>query len=148
MKLSDGAIKAIVTAGFCTIWIFIANTFGLIGWAGFAGCTAYFAHPKSGLKSVSGAGLALVSGSAYALISLYFGTKYDFTSVGLLFTFITTFLMCYAGKTKYLSFVPAAFMGSFSTFAASGNLVILPSMLLGVLLGLACDTVGEKITSH
>jgi len=32
--------------------MFFANHTGLLGWGGFAGCTAYFAAPKKGLRGL------------------------------------------------------------------------------------------------
>ena len=42
-KLSNNTLSAFATALLCTIWMVIANALCLLGWAGFAGCTAYFA---------------------------------------------------------------------------------------------------------
>lgn len=144
-KISDNTLCAFATAFLCTIWIFIANNLGMLGWAGFAGCTAYFAGPKKGLNALPITFACVGSGVLYALISVYFGNQINFAHIGLVFTFVTTFLMCFAGKSKILAFVPGAFIGSFSTFASGGNFMIIPSIAAGIFLGLFCDTLGIKL---
>lgn len=144
-KISNNTLCAFATALLCTIWIFIASNIDLLGWAGFAGCTAYFAGPKKGISALPLTFACVGSGVIYALTSIYFGNSIDFTYIGLVFTFITTFLMCFAGKSNILSFVPGAFIGSFSTFASGGDFMIIPSIALGIFLGLFCDTFGIKL---
>ncbi len=75
------------------------------------------------------------------------GLMVGFAQIGLVFTFVTTFLMCAGGKIGIISFVPGAFMGSFSTFAAGGDFMIIPSIAAGIILGLCCDTLGKKLCS-
>lgn len=41
--MSSLCALSIVTAVLCGIWSYLAGIVGLIGWAGFAGCTTYFA---------------------------------------------------------------------------------------------------------
>ena len=144
-KLSNNTLSAFATALLCTIWMVIANTTGLLGWAGFAGCTAYFAGPKKGVSALPLTFVCVGSGVAYALISVHLGNQIDFAQIGLVFTFVTTFLMCAGGKIGIISFVPGAFMGSFSTFAAGGDFMIVPSIAAGIILGLCCDTLGKKL---
>ena len=81
------------------------------------------------------------------MLSLNLGALVDGQAFGLFMTFATTFLMCFAGGSKPLSFVPGAFMGSFSTFAAGGDMYAIGGILLGVLLGLACDTLRKALVS-
>ena len=144
-KLSNNTLSAFATALLCTVWMVIANATGLLGWAGFAGCTAYFAGPKKGVSALPLTFACVGSGVAYALISVHLGSQIDFAQIGLVFTFVTTFLMCAGGKIGIISFVPGAFMGSFSTFAAGGDFMIIPSIAAGIILGLCCDTLGKKL---
>lgn len=44
--MSSLCALSIVTAVLCGIWSYLAGIVGLIGWAGFAGCTTYFACGK------------------------------------------------------------------------------------------------------
>lgn len=141
-KISNNILSAFATSTLCTIWMLIANNVGLLGWAGFTGCTAYFAVPKKGLKALPLTFASVCSGMIYAMVSIYVGNASNLANVGLAFTFVTTFLMCAASKIALLAFVPGAFMGSFSTFAAGGNLMVIPSILIGVLLGYLCDQFG------
>ena len=51
-RTAEVLLGALATALLCTIWMFFANHTGLLGWGGFAGCTAYFAAPKKGLRGL------------------------------------------------------------------------------------------------
>ena len=50
--MSSLCALSIVTAVLCGIWSYLAGIAGLIGWAGFAGCTTYFACGKHGMSGV------------------------------------------------------------------------------------------------
>ena len=50
--MSSLCALSIVTAALCGIWSYLAGIAGLIGWAGFAGCTTYFACGKHGMSGV------------------------------------------------------------------------------------------------
>lgn len=145
MLKSTNVLPAFATALLCTIWMIVAPMAGIPGWAGFAGCTAYFAAPGKGARSLPATFACVASGIAYALLSLNLAALVEGQAFGLFMTFATTFLMCFAGGGKLLAFVPGAFMGSFSTFAASGDMYAVAGILLGVLLGLACDTLGKAL---
>lgn len=145
MLKSTNVLPAFATALLCTIWMILSPIAGIPGWAGFAGCTAYFAAPGKGAQSLPATFACVASGIAYALLSLNLGTLVGGQAFSLFMTFATTFLMCFAGGSKLLAFVPGAFMGSFSTFAAGGDMRAVGGILLGVLLGLACDTLGKAL---
>lgn len=131
----------------CTVWMAIGPAVGLIGWAGFAGCTAYFTSPKKGTEGLPVLFASVGSGSLFAFLSLFLGGLAGSgilgTVVGLLMTCVTTYLMCADSRFDLLGFVSGAFIGSFSTFAAGGSLAIIPSLAVGILLGLACDKAGQ-----
>ena len=42
-KITPLGALSITTAILCGIWAYVAGIAGLISWAGFAGCTTYFA---------------------------------------------------------------------------------------------------------
>lgn len=141
-KCSDNVRCAFATAFLCLIWAVIAGWIGFPTWAGFTGCTAYFAAPNKGIKSLPVTFVCVASGIGYALLSLYIGQIIPSQSLGLFLTFLTTFLMCAGGSKRLLAFVPGAFMGSFSTFAGGGDIMTVAAILIGVFLGLACDSFG------
>lgn len=142
-KYKDKLGCAIATAVCCAVWGKIAGMIGLPGWAGFAGCTAYFAAPGKGLKSLPATLACVGSGIFYALLSIYVSGLFTGGTVAFLFTLVTTFLMCAGDCTKILSFVPGAFIGSFSTFAADGSIRAVIAIIIGVFLGYVCDTMGR-----
>lgn len=133
----------LTTALLCGGWTWIAGIVGLLGWAGFSGCTSYFACPDKGLAGVKSCICCTMSGVAYALLSIKLGQYLTFPNAGILLTVIATYFMCVQNKVKALSYIPGTFFGSFSTFAAGGSLMIIPSILLGILLGVACDKSGQ-----
>ena len=120
-RTAEVLLGALATALLCTIWMFFANHTGLLGWGGFAGCTAYFAAPKKGLRSLPVLLACVASGMLYAFGCLYLGKYFPDETIGLASTCIITFLMCAGGKYRLLTFVPGAFIGSFSSFAAGGD---------------------------
>ncbi|MGI5946505.1 MAG: DUF1097 domain-containing protein [Lachnospiraceae bacterium] len=136
---------AFATAFLCMIWMAAAGLLKLPGWAGFAGCTAYFAAPGKGIKSLPKTFACVGSGILYASLSLLFSGIIPGQAAGLLLTFLTTFLMCAAGNSSILGFVPGAFIGSFSTFASKGDIRAIAAILIGVFLGLACDSFGKAL---
>lgn len=142
---SDNIRCAFATALLCLIWALIADWTGLPCWAGFAGCTAYFAAPGKGWRSIPVTLLCVISGILYASLSLFIGQMTSVSEVGFFMTFLTTFLMCAAGVKKMLAFVPGAFIGSFSTFAGAGEFTTIAAIMIGVFLGLACDSFGKLL---
>ncbi|CND42837.1 glutathione-regulated potassium-efflux system protein [Yersinia enterocolitica] len=59
---------AITTGILSGIWGWVAVSLGLISWAGFLGCTAYFACPQGGLKGLLITLLTCVSGMFWAMM--------------------------------------------------------------------------------
>ncbi len=142
---SENMRRAFATSLLCTIWVFLANIASLPGWAGFAGCTAYFAAPGRGLKGLPVVFACLCTGIIYAMASLRMAIALPGDAAMLTMCFLTTFLMCAGGASRLLAFVPGAFIGSFSTFAAAGDLVVIPALILGIMLGFACDSFGNML---
>lgn len=138
-------VLGVVTGILCGIWAELAMLFGLISWAGFAGCTTYFAFNEHGFKGVKMTVLCNLSGIASGMLIIYLGSIISFTySVGI-FCGIVTVLMCWLGHVKHVAFIPGIFMGCFSTFAANGDWQLLAvSMVCGAVLGLLCDRIGTK----
>ncbi|MGQ7115028.1 DUF1097 domain-containing protein, partial [Escherichia sp. TWPC-MK] len=52
---------AITTGILSGIWGWVAVSLGLLSWAGFLGCTAYFACPQGGLKGLAISAATLLS---------------------------------------------------------------------------------------
>lgn len=136
---------SIVTGLLCGLWSQFAPMIGLITWAGFAGCTTYFASDKHGMEgfivTVRQNLFGVLCGMAIILLS----TKLPFTYDQVLYAGFITFIMCIAGRHKSLSFIPGTFMGCFATFASDGQWqILIPTLVVGALLGVACDLGGKK----
>ncbi len=62
---------AITTGILSGIWGWVAVSLGLLSWAGFLGCTAYFACPLGGLKGLAFSAATLLSGVVWAMVIIY-----------------------------------------------------------------------------
>ena len=139
-KMSPLLALSISTAVFCGIWAALATFTGLCGWAGFAGCTTYFStgkHGKEGfLKTICTNMAGVLCGLAIFALTHFVPA---FGEWGI-WCAIITFVMCIISRFEIVSFCPGIFMGCFCTFAAGGDWKILvPSLLIGAALGVACD---------
>lgn len=143
-KMSSLSALAIVTAILCGIWTWLSGSLGLFGWAGFAGCTTYFASGHHGFEGLRKTILPNMAGVACGMsIILLSGLVPILGNIGI-WSGIVTFVMCIIGKSKWFDFIPGTFMGCFSTFAAGGNwMLLVPSLLFGALLGVSCDKGGD-----
>lgn len=134
---------SLTTAILCGGWMIGADITGLISWAGFAGCTTFFAAggKKTGLKSAICTNL---SGVFWAMLSIKVYAILGFSQAGTIMTVVITFFLCMQSKISFLKFIPGAFVGSFSTFAANGDWTrLIPSLILGVILGFLCEWTGN-----
>ncbi|UXI04039.1 DUF1097 domain-containing protein [Photobacterium sp. TY1-4] len=127
---------AITTGLLSGIWGWVAVSLGLLSWAGFLGCTTYFASPKDGLK---GLGLSIVtnmSGVFWAMVIIHLSTLVGLEVIGYVITAVVAFLMCVQAKQSWLSFIPGTFIGSCATFASGGDWqLVVPSLILGAVFG-------------
>ncbi|KAJ50053.1 hypothetical protein BD780_002500 [Clostridium tetanomorphum] len=133
---------SITTAIFCGVWAYLSGIIGLISWAGFAGCTSFFAagEKKEGFKVSI---IANISGVFWAIVIIKVSNLLSFPIAGAIVTTIVTFAMCVQAKFKLFAHIPGTFIGSFSTFATNGNWkAILPTLIIGAILGYICETSG------
>lgn len=134
---------ALTTGILSGIWGWVAVALGLLSWAGFLGCTAYFAHPQGGLKGLAISACTVMSGVVWALVIIHGSAGpaaadpqlYDDRCGGL--------LMCIQARQTLLSFVPGTFIGACATFAADGDWrLVVPSLALGLVFGYAMKNSG------
>lgn len=136
---------SIVTGLLCGVWAQVAPLIGLLAWGGFAGCTTYFASSKHGLEGFLVTVRHNIFGVFCGMMIILLSTKFPFQGDQILYSGFLTFIMCIAGRFKLLSFIPGTFVGCFSTFASNGNWkVLIPTLVVGALLGVACDLGGKK----
>ena len=130
----------------CAVWQCVAApALGLMAWAGFAGCTCYFACPDKGLKGLKSCFPCVFSGVAYAYLSLWISAFVPVSAVNVCAALVITHLMCVQSAIPAFSYIPGTFFGSFSTFAAGGSIKIIPCLALGLLLGIGCDKLGQVL---
>lgn len=135
---------AITTGILSGIWGWVAVSLGLLIWAGFLGCTAYFACPQGGLKGLAISAATLLSGVVWAMVIIYGSALAPHLEIlGYVITGIVAFLMCIQAKQLLLSFVPGTFIGACATFAGQGDWkLVLPSLALGLIFGYAMKNSG------
>ncbi|MEQ4924731.1 DUF1097 domain-containing protein [Proteus hauseri] len=128
---------ALTTGILSAVWAFVANQFGLLSWAGFLGCTAYFAYPKEGLKGLAVTIATIMSGVIWALAIIYGSNLFnDISILGYAITGVIAFVMCIQAKSTLLAYIPGTFIGACTLFAAQDNLPqIIISLIVGVLFG-------------
>lgn len=143
-KMSSLVALSISTAVFCGIWSCVAGIMGLLGWAGFAGCTTYFASGKHGIAGLRKAIIPNLTGVICGMMIITLSNIVPvFGDIGI-WCAIITFVMCFVSKYKWLDFCPGIFMGCFTTFAANGDWKVLSvSLVIGAFLGFACDYGGS-----
>lgn len=135
---------ALTTGILSGIWGWVAVSLGLLSWAGFLGCTAYFACPQGGVKGLLISALTVMSGVAWAQV-IIFGSALSphLNFVSYLLTGVVAFLMCIQAKNLLLSFVPGTFIGACATFAGQGDWrTVIPSLAVGLLFGYAMKNSG------
>lgn len=135
---------ALTTGILSGIWGWVAVALGLLNWAGFLGCTAYFACPQGGLKGLLISGCTVMSGVVWAQVIIGGSSLAPQLDIpGYIITGIVAFLMCMQARKLWLSFVPGTFIGACSTFAGNGDWrLVVPSLALGLLFGYAMKNSG------
>ncbi|MDD9194423.1 DUF1097 domain-containing protein [Aliivibrio sp. S3MY1] len=134
---------AITTGILSGLWGWVAVSLGLLSWAGFLGCTTYFASPTDGLKGIGLSIATNLSGVFWAMVIIKLSSIVSLEIVSYVITAIVAFFMCAQAKKSWLGFIPGTFIGSCATFASNGNwLLVIPSLILGVLFAYAMKTSG------
>lgn len=142
-KITPLGALSITTAILCGIWAYVAGIAGLISWAGFAGCTTYFASGEHGIVGMRKTLFPNLLGVLLGMILINLSALFPmFGELGI-WCGIITFVMCMSSNFKLFDFCPGIFMGCFTTFAANGQwkgLVL--ALVIGAFLGIACDYSG------
>ena len=140
---------ALTTGILSAIWAFVANQFDLLSWAGFLGCTAYFAYPKEGVKGLAVTIATIMSGVIWALAIIYGSQIFNDISIfGYAVTGVIAFVMCIQAKSTLLAYIPGTFIGACTIFAAQGDLIqTIPSLVVGILFGYAMKMSGLWIAN-
>lgn len=143
------AIAAIVTGVLCGIWAGVAPLVNLSTWAGFAGCTAYFACGKHGLS-----GLLMTLSTTLVGILTAIGMIHGSTLIGeplgtAIAVGVLVGCIVLMGAVKWLAFVPGIFVGCYATFAIEDNdwRLLGLSLIAGAVLGLLCDRGGVLVAA-
>ncbi|WP_435929807.1 DUF1097 domain-containing protein [Dryocola sp. BD613] len=135
---------ALTTGILSGLWGWVAVSLGLLSWAGFLGCTAYFACPQGGLKGLFISLCTLCSGVLWAQVIIHGSALAPHLEIlGYVVTGVVAFLMCVQACHVLLSFVPGTFIGACATFASQDEWrLVVPSLLLGLVFGFAMKNGG------
>ncbi len=134
---------SLTTGLLCGAWMELSTFFNLIAWAGFAGCTTFFAA-GGGKQGVKDALATNLSGVFWAMVMIMLTQTFAIPHAGTISTIVITSVMCLQSKCKWLKFIPGTFVGSFSTFAAGGNWQgVALALVCGAFLGYACEASGK-----
>lgn len=133
-----------ITTGILSgLWGWVAVSFGLITWAGFLGCTSYFASPVDGLKGLTISIICNMTGVAWAMVIIFGSTWFGSDIASYIITGIVSFAMCIQAKKAWLNYIPATFIGSCATFASGGDYaLVIPSLIIGGIFAFAMKTSG------
>lgn len=136
---------ALTTGILSGLWGWVAVSLGLLSWAGFLGCTAYFACPQGGLKGLAISASTTMSGVLWALVIIHGSALTPHLEiVSYMLTGVVAFLMCVQARQLLLSFVPGTFIGACATFAGQGDWrLVVASMVVGLIFGYAMKNWGE-----
>ncbi len=141
---------ALKTGLLSALWAWAAVALGLPSWAGFLGCTAWFASPKGGVTGFLTILFTLGSGVLWAQVIIAgSAVAPGITWLSYAMTGVVAFLMCIQSRQTLLSFVPGTFIGACATFAAQGDWKsVLPALLLGLLFGVAMKASGQWLAGR
>ncbi len=105
MRAMNILLSIAITTGILSgIWGWVAVSLGLLSWAGFLGCTAYFACPQGGFKGLLISACTLLSGMVWALVIIHGSALAPHLEiVSYVLTGIVAFLMCIQAKQLLLS---------------------------------------------
>lgn len=143
-KMSYLCALGIMTGMLCGLWLWVSNITGLLAWGGFAGCTTYFACGKHGVEALKKTIIPNITGVICGMAIILLSDLVPVLGTTGVWCAILVFIMCILGKSKWFDFIPGTFIGCFTIFAAGGNwMLLVPSLLLGALLGISCDNTGE-----
>ncbi len=137
---------ALTTGLLSGIWGWVSISLGLFTWAGFLGCTSYFASPNDSLKGLGVSMLTNVTGVLWAMVIIS-GSQYASIDIlGYMLTGVVSFAMCIQAKKQWLSYIPGTFIGCCATFAANGEWqIVIPSLLVGGGFGYAMKSTGLRL---
>lgn len=135
---------AITTGVLSGLWGWVAVSFGLLSWAGFLGCTAYFACPQGGVRGLLLSLFSCCSGVFWAMVIIQGSALAPQLEIaGYLLTGVVAFLMCIQAKQRWLGFIPGTFIGACATFAGAGDWqLVSTSLLIGLAFGYAMKNSG------
>lgn len=141
---------ALTTGLLSALWAWAAVALGLPSWAGFLGCTAWFASPKGGVTGFLTILFTLGSGVMWAQVIIAgSAVAPGIAWLSYAMTGVVAFLMCIQSRQTLLSFVPGTFIGACATFAAQGDWTsVLPALLLGLLFGVAMKASGQWLAGR
>lgn len=97
---------ALTTGILSGVWGWIAVSLGLLSWAGFLGCTSYFASPKDGLKGLGQSLLTNLTGVFWAMVIIHASQWVGIEIIGYVVTALVAFIMCIQAQKILVGLYP------------------------------------------
>ncbi|MFA9464818.1 MAG: DUF1097 domain-containing protein [Velocimicrobium sp.] len=136
----------IAMAIYAGIWMIACDKLGLISFAGFAGCTTYFASGKKNMAGIKTAAFTNVSGVFWGMAAILAGTYFAFPYSGAVYCAIISYFIIKQAEIAWFQFIPDAYVGCFITFACNGAwITVIISLLLGIVIGYITEITGTWI---
>ncbi|MDK2926897.1 MAG: hypothetical protein PWR31_587 [Bacillota bacterium] len=133
---------AISVGLFSGLWAYLSTALSISTWAGFIGCTTFFAAGGQ-IQGFKKAVLTNLAGVVWAMLIIGGGRLAGFPLAGAVLTGVAAFAMCIQARLKFLSFIPGTFAGTCVTFAFNGAWqAVTVALVCGAVLGLVAETGG------
>lgn len=97
---------ALTTGILSGLWGWLSISFGLLTWAGFLGCTSYFASPQEGARGLASSLITNISGVIWAMVIIQLSSIFPVEIIGYLATAVVAFFMCIQAKQAWLGYIP------------------------------------------
>ena len=134
---------ALTTGILSGVWMWMADSLQLLSWAGFLGCTSYFAT-KGDFKSLLGSMATNLTGVVWAMVIISGSVFLESSLAGYAMVAVVSFMMCFQANQKWLVYIPGTFIGACATFASNGNWQnVATSLVIGAVMGFAMKQSGE-----
>ena len=135
------------------LWGWLSVSLGLITWAGFLGCTSYFASPTEGPKGLFYSSISNLSGVFWATIIIKLSQYFAIEIISYVVIAFVVFAMCIQARLAFLSYIPGTFIGCCAMFASDGDwLVLCSSLVVGGVFGFLMKSSGlwlhEKVANN
>ena len=133
---------ALTTGLLSGVWVWMADSLNLLSWAGFLGCTSYFAT-KGDFRALLSSVATNLTGVGWAMVMIGGSVAMESHLANYATVAVVSFLMCVQARQKWLAYIPGTFIGACATFASNGDWkTVVLSLVIGAIMGFAMKQSG------